>query len=324
MYSRAVKQILFVLLSFAFACDTGGPDRSKDAPPTVTSGAASPESTPAKDVPGAQRIVCLAPNLTEIAFALGLGPRVVGVSDFANYPPEVESLERLGGLLDPNLEKVLLLQPDLLLLHASSERVADKARRLGIRAMTFKADSLEEVLGVILKMGQATDTLAAARTLVASMKSELEGLRSPHGGERPRVLIVVGRDPGSLRGITSVGPGTFLHELVELAGGANIAANAGSLWPTMSKEAILAAAPDIILELTPGETASNTDHDLADWRALPSLPAVRENRIARLDGPHLLIPGPRLVDTARDLRLALDKMRSRGPDSGYPNSSDKR
>lgn len=258
--------------------------------------------------PTSRKIVSLAPNLTEIVFALGAGDRVIGVGDFDTYPPEVAALPKVGGLLNPNLERILELTPDLVLLHASNSELADRLRKLGLRPVVFTADSIDEVYRVVLRLGQELGLDADARALVTGMKHELTVVAAPPDTPRPKVLIVVGRTTGTLQGLRSVGPGSFLDEIVVLAGGKNVADDTDTPWPELSKEAIVAAAPDVILELSPGATDDEATA-LAPWKALPNLPAVHNGHVRRLTADHLLIPGPRLVTTVRDVRTVLDEAR---------------
>lgn len=267
----------------------------------------------AKDVPLASRkIVCLAPSLTETVFAIGAGDRVIGVSDFATYPPETQSLTRLGGLLNPNLERIVALAPDVIFLHAANDELARRLQKLGMRVRTFAASSLEEIYKVILRLGQEVGMDADAGAIVTGMKRELRHTTVAPDTPRVKVLVVVGRAPGSLAGLRSVGPGAFLHELIVLGGGENVAASTGQPWPEMSKEAIVAAAPDVIIELAPGAT-DNDEEALSVWKKLPSIPAVRRGQVHRFTEDHLLIPGPRLVSTARVLRGVLDAARPEPP-----------
>ncbi len=308
--ARSVAKVLLGLLCVAAigACD----NKPAPEPPAVQSPDDGLKPVKLEEVPSAsRRLVILAPNLTEIVFALGAGDRVIGVSDYATYPPEVEDLPRVGGLLNPNLERVLELKPDLVLLHASNKELAFRLRKLGLQPRMFSADSVEQIYKVILRVGQAIGADLDAGALVTGMKRELLEVAAPKDAPRVKVLLVVGRSDGTLQGLRSAGPGSFLHELVELAGGENIAAGTGKAWPELSKEALVAAAPDVIIEFAPGAKDDDAKA-LLPWGALPNVPAVKNGRIHRLKDDHLLIPGPRIVTTARDIRSVLDDARPTG------------
>lgn len=307
----------------AVACILGCETRPKTpVPPQPEMEAPSPDKglTPQKkaDVaPNKRSIVCLAPNLTEIVFALGAGDRVIGVSDYATHPPEVTKLPRVGGLLNPNMERILELGPDVVLLHAGNKELSLRLQKLGLRTQTFSADKIDEIYRVILRVGQVVGSDLDAGALVTGMKRELRDITAPNDVPRVKVLVVVGRTEGTLQGLRSAGPGSYIHEIIALAGGDNIAAKTGKAWPEMSKETILAAQPDVIIELAPGSKEDETKA-LTPWQALGSVPAVKNGRIHRLTDDHLLIPGPRLVSTARDIRGVLDLARPEPPPEKEP------
>ncbi len=277
--------------------------QGSDSPQNPASNAAIP-----RPATKSQRIVSLVPSLTEIAYALDLGSSIVGVSDFDTFPPEVKDKERLGGLLNPNLEKLVLLKPDLVLLHASSKSVADKAGALKIPTLSVKADSLAEIYTSIDQLATKTNRKKKGQKLVETLQKSVGAYRAAADKPKVKVLLVVGRNPGGLEGITSVGPGSFLHELLELTGGENVAASSGKTWPQVSKEVLLADPPDAIIELSPG--APEDPKALEPWNKLPSIPAVKNKQLYRLTGTHLLVPGPRLVKTAEDLHKTLEKVRA--------------
>lgn len=251
----------------------------------------------------ATRIVSLAPSLTEIAYDLGVGDRIVGVSDFATYPPEVAKVERLGGLMNPNLERLAALRPDLVLTHSANTKVIEQAAQLEIPTLALPTDTIADIMRCYREIGAATGSSERATARVTELRATLaEAPKLP--GPPPNVLVVVGRNPGSLEGLTAAGPGTFIDELLTQMGAVNVAAQTGRPWPQMSKEALLVTPPDVIVELRPGAPIPTTE--LArPWSALGTLPAVQRERVLQLDGDYLLLPGPRIVQTAADLRGAL-------------------
>lgn len=261
------------------------------------------DAAPPTPAAPAQRIVSLAPNVTEIAFDIGLGPRIIGVSDFDTAPPEVASRKRLGGLLNPDLEQLTALQPDLILLHASANQVEEHARRLDLRAERFPSDTLADVEATYRRLGALTGQSDAAAQGLKRLQDGLGPAAPPRG---VKVLLVVGRNPGTLENMTGVGPNTFLDELLTRAGATNVLRDAPTPWPQVDKEALLAADPDLILELSPKATPDPAD-PLAPWRQLGALKAVQQDRVRLLSGDHLLIPGPRLPMTAAALRDAVEQ-----------------
>lgn len=261
------------------------------------------EAPPTPAAPEAARIVSLAPNVTEIAFEIGLGPQIVGVSSFDTYPPEVASRQRLGGLLDPDLERLTALKPDLILLNAAATQVEEHAQRLSLRSARFPSDTLEDVRATYTRLGELTGRQAEAR---AALQRLDDGMGPPAAPRGLRVLLVVGRSPGTLEQLTAVGPGSFLDAALTRAGGENAMAGAQGMWPQVDKEALLRADPDLIIELTQEAPADLTAY-LAPWQQLPALRAVREGRVVVVSGDHLLIPGPRLVQTTQALRAAVER-----------------
>lgn len=250
-----------------------------------------------------QRILTLAPSVTEIAFALGLGDRIVGVGDYCRWPPEVESKPRLGGLFDPNLERIVRLEPDLAILLPSEGDLGEKLRRLGIDVLVVRNETLEDVEAAILDIARRCGVEAAGEKLLARLGQELKPLDLPG---RPRVLLSIGRQPGQLSQILVPGPGTFLHQLLERLGAANVFADAPLPYPQVGLEEIVGRRPEVIVELQSQEVPVAVTEGLRrDWEVFPRLPAIRNGRIHVVAGDYVLIPGPRLPLLYRDLATVL-------------------
>jgi len=251
------------------------------------------------------RIVSLAPSLTEIVYDLGLGEKVVGVSDFATYPPEVKKVQRLGGLMNPNLELLTTLEPDLILTHTSSAKITEHAAKLRIPTLALSTDTVDDIMQCYKEIGRVTGRVEPAARRVAELRVGLAA--APPVDSKPlRVLMVVGRNPGTLEGLTSAGPGTFLHELLTDAGAVNVVANIDRPWPQVSKEYLMVNSPDVVIELRPNSAIKPTEL-VRVWSALPELSAVKTGRVYQLNGDYLLLPGPRVIETAADLRTVLAK-----------------
>lgn len=264
---------------------------------------ASPHTPP-------QRVVCLAPSLTEIVFAIGAGSQVVGVSTFTTWPPEAAALPKLGGHHDPHLEAIIALNPDHIITMGHIPRVAENAARLNLPITELPTDTLPEVLAAIRALGVLMHRVPEAEALASRIEDGLATLRAQTAGQpRPRTLIVVGREPGAIRGVYSVSSNAFLNTLLEIAGGDN-AIQRDAPWPQLSIEEIVRASPELILEIAPGLPNPEEERAkrLALWqRELPHLPAVRHGQLQVLTQEHLLLPGPRLLDTAKTLRDVLQK-----------------
>jgi iron complex transport system substrate-binding protein len=280
--------LLLALLAAAGAgCGPGGAAGAGGAPP-----AAAPK-----------RIVSLAPNLTETLFALGQGGRVVGVDDYSVWPPEVAGKARLGGLFNPNLERIVALRPDLAVALPSERDIADKLRRLGVDALIVPAESLADVERSFRSIAARCGEAPAGERLAAAWRAALAP--RPVAGA-PRVMLSVGRQPGRLAGMLAAARGTFLDELLRLLGGIDVFADSPSRYPQVGMEEVVARAPQVILELRSEPAPPAVVAALAaDWRELPSVPAVRDGRIFVIAGDYVLVPGPRLPDLYRRMREAL-------------------
>lgn len=255
---------------------------------------------------GPRRVITMAPNLTEIVFALGAGDRLVGVSEYSDYPPEAKRLPRLGGFINPDIEQVLARGPDLVILREHSRALEEKLRAFRIAVLRVKDDAIADILRAIRDIGRALGLEERAGALASSLEAEVDSYRRRGDPEhRPRVLLVAGRAPGTLQDLYAPGPGTFLDEMIRLAGGANLFGDAKIAYPKVSKEEIIARDPEVILEPVSASSYSGARPDPADWRVLATVSAVRQGRIHTLEGDYLLIPGPRLGQALRDLERAI-------------------
>jgi iron complex transport system substrate-binding protein len=259
------------------------------------------------------RLVTLAPSLTETAYALGLGDRVVGVSDYTAWPPEAATKPRLGGLFNPDLERILGLKPDLALLLPSQRDLAAKLGRLGIATLVVPSESLADVERAFVAVGDRCGRREAGRAAAARFRAALAPRPVAHvvvgrgAGSRPlRVFLAAGREPGRMGNILAAGPGTFLDELLTRLGGRNVFADAPARYAQVGLEEIVARAPDAVLELQ-GDPLPETERRrlLADWRSLPGLSAAAAGHVTILAGDYVLIPGPRLPHLYDEMAAAL-------------------
>lgn len=255
-----------------------------------------------KDARGPQRIISLTPSTTEILAGVGAFSRVVAVSDYCSYPPEVKDLPRVGGWSNPNLEQVASLRPDLVVFWDSQAQfVKDKIEAMGIRTLSVPSRSLADAFAAIEQIGRATGNEAEAERLSAQTRATIETVRARTSAlPRRRVLCVVDRVPGTLRDLYTAADGSFLAELIEAAGGQSIAPPAQGGWGKLQKEAVVALDPDVIIDLMmqkpEGQLAEDT---LAVWRELPTLRAVREGRVHFVREETVLHPSQFVGDTAR-------------------------
>ena len=251
------------------------------------------------------RIVSTAPSLTETLFALGLGSRVVGVTEFCRYPPEAAAKPKIGTFTEPNFERILAQKPDLVLVVRNPVQLAEKLGRLGLRTVEVPQDTVAEILASIREIGRLAGAEARARELAAQIESELERVRRRAASlPRRKVLFLVGRSPGTLQGMVGAGGGTFIDELIRIAGGENVLASAPIVYPRLTIEQIAAADPDVILDMGDfahheGKPMESEQQLRALWAPYRVLRAVRENRVRQVASEVLIRPGPRVGQAAR-------------------------
>lgn len=255
-----------------------------------------------------QRIVSLVPNLTEMLFAIGAGPHVVAVSSFDREPEAVRTLPRVGALLDPDVERILSLRPDLVVTYGSQTELKAQLARTGIAVFDYRHGGLADALTTLRALGVRTGHAREAETLARRLEQQIAVTRTRVAGRTPpRTLLVFGREPGSLRNIYAVGGTGFLHDMLEAAGGQNVLADVPRESVQVTTETILSRAPDVILEIR-GATdpvRAGVSPDLAPWKTLASVPAVREGRLVVLSGAWLTVPGPRVGDAIDRFAAAL-------------------
>jgi iron complex transport system substrate-binding protein len=255
-----------------------------------------------------RRIVSIIPAVTEMIFAIGAGDRLVGVSTYDRFPPEVAKIDRVGGLLDPNVERILALRPDLVIVYTTQTELRQRLERASIPYYAYEHRTLADIMSTLRAVGQRIGYAAAANALAARMESDLDAVRrSVAGRPRPKTLLVFGRDPGSLQRIDASGGYGFLHDMLEIAGGEDVFGDIPQQSVQTTTEMILARQPAVIIELRYGDSARTTDlaRELRAWDALPSLPAVRNRRVHFLVGDEFVVPGPRVVEATRKLAKAI-------------------
>ncbi|MEJ5369130.1 MAG: helical backbone metal receptor [Bryobacteraceae bacterium] len=251
-----------------------------------------------------QRIVSTAPSLTETLFALGLGGRVAGVTEFCRYPPEAARKPKIGTFLEPSFEKILAQRPDLVLVVRNPVRLAERLSQLGLRAVEVPQDSIAEILASIREIARLAGVEERGRELAASIEKQLEDVRRRAAAlPRRKVLFLVGRSPGTMQGMVGAGPGTFLDELIRVAGGVNALAGAPMAYPRVTVEQIVAADPDVILDMGDfahheGKPLETPERFRALWGQYRLIRAVREGRVRQADSEVLIRPGPRVGEAA--------------------------
>jgi iron complex transport system substrate-binding protein len=256
----------------------------------------------------AVRIVSLVPALTEMLFAIGAGPQVIAISSYDEFPPEVTSLPRVGALLDPDMERILALRPDLVVSYGSQTDVQAQLARAKIRVFSYKHAGLAGVFTTLKDLGAAVGRPAESDKLAREIRTGLETVQARvRGRPQPRTLLVFERDPASLRGVYVSGGVGFLHDMLGIAGGVNVFGDVARQSVQPSIETMLARAPEVILEVRATGLLAATDVAQAKrvWGALAAVSAVKQGRIEILTGEHLVVPGPRVVQATDAFARAL-------------------
>lgn len=255
-----------------------------------------------------RRIISLVPALTEILFAIGAGPQVVAVSSFDTYPPEATTRPRVGALLDPDVERVLSLMPDLVAIYGSQTDLRRQLERASIPVYTYRHAGLPDILHTIRDLGRVSGRTATADSIAAGIERQLADLKARTGRETPvRTVLVFGREAGALRNIYASGGKGFLDDMLTIAGGVNVFADLGQEAVQATIELLLVRAPDVILEVREGPPYSEAQVSqlAADWGRLASVPAVKTGRVYVVSGEGVVVPGPRVAQAVERLARTL-------------------
>jgi len=251
-----------------------------------------------------KRIVCMSPAISEIVFALGAGGRVVGVSQHTKYPPEALAKPTCGGFFNPSRERILSVAPDLLIVQGKAAKLTSFADSNGIQILALSFSNLESIFTETKRLGKVLQLDAEAELLCAGMRYRLAGVRVRAAHKMPLdMVMVVGREPGTLSNIHVVGPGSFLDDLIRIAGGRNVFSDLPGTYGMASKEALMDRAPEVVVELH-GEGADEKrqeDRVRELWEGLAPLPAVANRRVYVVESTYAMIPGPRVVELAERL-----------------------
>ena len=243
----------------------------------------------AASAPYPQRIVSLAPSVTESLFALGFGNRIVGVTTYCDYPAEAQKLPKIGGFINPSLEAIAAQRPDLVIgVNDSNHPVkAREMERLGLKVALVSVNSVDDILNSIKSIAYMIGSPEAGEKLVRKIKQQFDEVQKRvASAPRRRTLLAVG-----LRPLVAVGGRNFLDELITLAGGENISGNAAQPWLNLPDEYVVAKAPQVIIEAGMG---SDRGRVARNWRDLQSIPAVKEHRVYVYPSDKILRPGPRI------------------------------
>lgn len=260
----------------------------------------------------ALKIISLSPATTEILFALGLDKEIIGVSTFCNYPAQAKSKEKVGTFSQANIEKILSMKPDIIFCTGLEQApTVTKLRQLGLNICVSDPTTVRELFASILEIGRLTKKEESAQELVAGMQASLkeieEDVRATADKKKPKVFVEFWHDP-----LMSAGQGSFIDEIISLAGGINIAHNMPRPFGNFSSEQVLKHDPDIIIlgYMTPQLPESFLERRLG-WK---NLRAVRSKQVySDIDPDIILRPSPRLIEGLKEIRkkliMAYEKVR---------------
>ncbi|MBP7778377.1 MAG: ABC transporter substrate-binding protein [Acidobacteria bacterium] len=259
-----------------------------------------------------KRIISLVPALTEMLFAIGAGPQVAAVSSYDDFPEEAASRPKVGALLDPDVERIFSLSPDLVALYGSQTDLRRQLERASIRTYDYRHAGLADVLTTLRDLGRVTGHMAEAERVAESIEQRLTAVSARAAtARRVRTLLVFGREPGALRNVYVAGGRGFLHDMLVVAGGDNVFADVARESVQATTELILARAPEVVIELREGPTLTDEEvrTRVAEWARLASVPAVKNGRVHILSGTGLVVPGPRVAAAVERLADVLHPWR---------------
>lgn len=249
-----------------------------------------------------KRIVSMAPNITEILFALGLKNQIVGVTNYCNYPAEAANIERIGGFINPSLEKIIFLKPDIILCTADGNRkeTVRQLENIGLPVFVVNPVDIDKLFNAILRISEITGRKEEGIILVTQLRDQQQQISAMTKSlSKPRVFFQVGIEP-----IITVGGETFITKLIDAAGGINIYGHESSRYPRCSIEDIISKNPDIIIISSAGKMADYR-HAKKYWQQWSNLQAVQDNRIYRIDPDIINRPSPRIMDALEELTKIL-------------------
>lgn len=302
MWNKWFAALLIILAIVSLSTLLRGPPTTRTE--DHTNGATTASAAP-------MRIVSMAPSITEVLFALGQVERVVGVTQYCNYPPSALKLPRIGGFNDINYEVVVSLRPDLVVVLPSHRDARENLARLNIATHTVDQTTVENILQSITVLGELCDASQRAAKLTSELQSQIDFIRSRIVNEaRPRTLVCVDRDRSSnaFNEVFIASGDGFYPDLLEIAGGVNaFQTDVPIKFPSLSREAILRLKPEVIFELVPelARKGWNVEDLRTHWDTLTSVDAVKNQRVHVLAGHHVSVPGPRITILLKAFASAL-------------------
>lgn len=266
--------------------------------PSIARAVTDEMGRPVNIIHAPQRIVSLAPGITETLYALGLDDKIAGVTTFCDWPAAALAKPRIGGFTNPSIEKIIALKPDLILATADGNRkdTVQQLERLGLPVYVTNPLDTRGVLKSILHIGEITYRKKEAQRLVEKLQKRLDAITAQVGKKRkPRVFFQLGLEP-----VITAGRGTLIHEVIERAGGMNIAGMDLANYPLYSAEGIISASPEIIV-FAPMVNDEKFAAVKRFWLKFKEVPAVKNKKIYPIDANLINRASPRIVDAVEIL-----------------------
>jgi iron complex transport system substrate-binding protein len=258
-----------------------------------------------------KRIISTAPGITEILFALGLGDRIIGATEYCVFPEAAKKIARTGTWMSPNMEAILKARPDLVIVQRTAIHDSKKFNALKLRTFEVQLLTVDDIFTTIRAIGEVVEERGQAAQLNDRLQRELEQVRL-RVSSLPKVsaMFIVGRSPGALEGMVAVGRDSYQGKVLEMAGGRNIFADSPVPYPKVLHEEILARNPQVIIDMGEhADAATLTDKqirvEIALWRRFPNVRAVRDNRVYPISSGIFVVPGPRVAELARQFARML-------------------
>jgi iron complex transport system substrate-binding protein len=263
-----------------------------------------------KSVP--QRVISLSPNLTEMIYDMGAQDQLVGDTDYCKFPPEAQKKEKIGGWVNPNIEKMVSLKPDLIVALKFHDKAVNTLKKLKMNVVVLNCDSVEDILASYSQLGKLLGHEKQAEAARQSLVARLEKIKQRAKGKKPvAVLFVVGRTPGTVDQVYAVGGKNFINELIEMAGGVNVMVDAMTGYPLVSKEELIQRNPDLIVDsVLSHELKARKVENQSAWDQMPVLKAVQQKHVYYFLDEDFLIPGPSMVKLGEFLCDTFEKVRA--------------
>ncbi len=294
---RTITLILWAALCLSLSCSV-----PKDVPPSSSRRVFTDEIGRQITVQtNPQRIISLAPSITEMLFALRLADRVVGVTSYCDFPAEAKAKEKVGDTIKPNLERLITLKPDLVLVSTASqlEKITQQLDQLGIPVFVTNPKTVNEVVASLRKIGELTGATQRAAELAAEMEARIAVVQQQATNQTaPRVLYILQLSP-----LITAGKNTFINDLITQAGGRSISGEEAADYPQFSRETALARAPEVII--VPESHGTELVNIEAVKQDFATTPAIKNGRLVRINPDLMDRPGPRIVDGLEALRAGI-------------------